>query len=389
MSFLVLLACTSGPVFTEVPVESSDGGAIRAWASVDDWRKETFVFGDDASTPLADYLFVVDSSPSTKQIIEKLTAGFAAMADERVWPSRARIAVMNTIPADPDDLTKAHPAMDDPTLSAREPGFGRLVSRDGIARFRRTASLWQAMRFQYDGCDAWFGPGDVDANGVPCFLGNTQTSRTIGPLEAGLTAFGQLLERNAGKPTFRSGAAVNVIFVSDTHDPGFDPFKKNGDPDPRWARIAPLEKSRPTFAQLRDLLSRDNVVSSFRLHAIAPEEECVERWMDIDGTYFDEVAASGGKMIDICGAEASDYADFLRSIADAPVDAPIFPLATPATTVRSVVVDGESVDWSILPDRRTIVAQPELTVGTRELDVVYRAVDAEAHPAVPDVAPLR
>src|SRR5262249_45377604 len=131
--------------------------------------------------------------------------------------------------------------------------------------------------------------------------------------------------------------AVNVVFVSDTHDPGLDPFRKDGSEHPKWGRgAAELEASRPHFEELRALVDRDNLVASLRLHAIAPEEECVERWMDIDGTYFDEVLASGGSMLDICGAEPEDYAEFLRKIARSPIERPVLPLGRAIVGVEGV-----------------------------------------------------
>lgn len=370
---LLWLACE--PKFEEIPVES--GGAVRSYAATDDLRKDVFVLGDEMGTPYADYLFVLDSSPSTRRIVDALTEGFAALAKDGVFPERSRIAVTNMVPADPRDLALAHPGLDRPDLSAKEPGFGRLIDRAGIARYREQAPRSIAARFVHDGCDAWFAPSDVDDHGVPCIVANTQPSRSFGPLEAGLTAFGQLLQRNAGQATFRPGAAVNVIFVSDTHDPGLDPFRKNGTEHPKWAKgAAELEATRPTYEALRQLVERDNVVASLRLHAIAPEEECVERWMDIDGTYFDEVAASHGEMLDICGAGPDDYADFLRRIARSPVDRPVLPFGRPVSDVESVREDGWRVGWSLVSDRQVVVPGTEMPDTSEEIEVIYRPMDS-------------
>ncbi|MCB9676146.1 MAG: hypothetical protein H6737_13580 [Alphaproteobacteria bacterium] len=336
---LLLAACAD----QMAPVEVLDdgGNAYAAWEDAQGRRLEAFEWGAGARNQVVDYVFVLDNSVSMNMVIEKVRKGFASLGPEQ-FPPETRIAVLSTLPADPDDLSRLHDAVPVRVLQD-DAGFGQFVSGRSIAKARKNKKLRGSYPLRGCGDTGWFRPGDKNAGGVPCLVAHTQTTLRAAETEAGLTAFAQLLQRNAGKLTFRPGAAVNVVFVSDTHDPGVG------------ARVAgDLLDDRPTADELVELIQRDNIVSSIRFHAIAPELECVERWMHLGPAYFDVADYTGGAVIDMCTAE--DYRPILDAVLDdgARPTKPVFALGADAESIESVTVDGNPASWTLHPTKRVV-----------------------------------
>jgi len=197
-------------------------------------------------------------------------------------------------------------------------------------------------------------------------VAHTQISSTPVRVEAGLSALQQFLQKRSGQSTFREGAAVHVIFVSDTHSPGL-----SGGPG-RLLKTG-LEVDPITYDALHQLVDADNMVSSFKVHAIAPATECVEEWAHLGPRYFDVADASGGSTLDICTAE--DYSDFIRSVVEGSgrVDTPIFALGRPTSAVHQVLLDGESVSFDIVGDGTAVRLKSfEEVDADRKLTVRYR-----------------
>src|SRR6185312_11926258 len=108
-------------------------------------------------------------------------------------------------------------------------------------------------------------------------------------------------------PLFRTGAAANVVFVSDTHDPGVPG-------DSPW--FDALDGLRPSFDALAERAYAAQALASFRVHAIAPREDCTaEDWSAAGPTYFDAARAGGGRILDLCTAGPDDYVDLVRRMA--------------------------------------------------------------------------
>jgi hypothetical protein len=331
-----------------VPVNADGGNAYAAWEGANGRRLEAFEWGGSARNQVADYLIVLDNSVSMDKVIDRVRAGFASLKPE-MFPPEARIAVMSTLPGRERERQPVrgplrfdlHPAVGSRDVYKHDPGFLRLVDDEGI-RTLRSARPDVADRFPLDGCDAWFAPGAVNAAGQPCIVAHTQGLLASAHSEAGLTAFRQLLERHTGTPIFRPGAAVNVIFVSDTHDPGVS------------RKAADLLADRPTAAELAELVDRDNVVSSLRFHAIAPETECVERWFGFGPAYFEAAEATGGAVLDLCTAQ--DYRPILEKAFDegARPTRPRFALGAEVEQVDDVRVDGTSTSWTLTGTGRVV-----------------------------------
>jgi len=352
---IALSGCASEMV--SVDVTGDGGNAYAAWEDAQGRRLEAFDWGAGARNQVVDYVFVVDNSVSMRSVIGKVRKGFESL-DTDAFPPETRIAVLSTLPADPDDLSRLHNAVP-PKVLRHDAGFGHFVSAKTIRRAKRVKRL--ASSYPMEGCgdDGWFRPGETNAAGESCLVAHTQSTLMVAETEAGLTAFKQLLQRNEGQLTFRPGAAVNVVFVSDTHDPGVG------------ARVAgDLLTDRPTAEELIELVDRDNVISSLRFHAIAPEVECVERWFHLGASYFDVADATGGATIDMCTAE--DYRPILDQLFDdgaRPIK-PVFALGSKAQSVESVTVDGIDTPFTVHPSGRVVQVDlpdaPASAVGSTE-----------------------
>ncbi len=367
LSPLLLALAACGPDWQ--PADPGYGAALEAFEA-DGNRMETFTVGGDSTSPLVDYLFVVDGSVSMAQVLNRFEEGVRTLSAEGVFPERARIAVMNTTPADPADPTKPHPLVGGKRQAKAAPGFMGLVDADSLAAYVRQFPRVKGQLVQ-PGCSAWFEPGAVNSNGVPCLVAHTQVDLQQVVAEAGLTAFEQLV-RNHDGPLFRGGANVNVVFVSDTHDPGVPSHRANGKPArlDRLIGSQQLVVDRPDFAELRALVESTQPIASFRVHAIAPESECAEPWAEFGPSYFDAVDAAGGQRIDVC--TALDYAPFLRSTISegAVAQAPVFALGRPADAVQSVTVDAVPTDYSL--DRGAVVLKRGLPTERAEVTITYR-----------------
>lgn len=317
-------------------VSTAGSNAFSAYESASGARVESFYFGGDASNAVVDYVFVLDNSISMQRVLERVRKGFDSLEPDR-WPADARIAVLSTLPHDLDDPEKLHPSVATEVPTAiHDPGFTQLVSAESIAWLKEHGNEKIRRRFRAQGCDEWFRPDDVGTDGVKCIVAHTQIAQQAVVAEAGLTALKQLLDRNEGEAIFRPGASVNVVFVSDTHDPG-----ANGAPG------KDLLAARPTAEQLVKLIERDNSVSSVRFHAIAPQTECVEKWKAFGPAYFDAAEATGGAKLDMCSTD--DYRPILNAVLaeGSKPTKPVFALGAPAQTVHEVTVDGEPVKWTL------------------------------------------
>lgn len=355
----------SQPVYQTVDVSTQRGAAVEIFEdAVSGQREEVFYYGGTTQTPLADYLFVVDNSSSMNGVVEKVRAGFASLAENNPFPPKAHIAIMGTTPSEPGtDLSIPHPVVKASKMKY-DPGFLRLVDDKALSTYRTRVPKRSDM-FPMSGCEAWFTPTEVNADGVPCIVAHTQIGMTATTTEAGLTSFKQILEKSREEPLFRRGAAVNVIFVSDTHDPGFHP---NEDTQDMWDQLV---AARPDFGELQQIVARDHLVASLRLHAIAPKTQCGESWSQIGPSYFEVVEQSGGHIADMCTTD--DYAPLIDAIArdGAVINRGIFPLSRDAANIREVLVDGTPASFSVDDSGGVLVLDGAVPTTETRVEIRY------------------
>jgi hypothetical protein len=341
------------------------GAAVASWEKeAGRMRMETFQFGP-SDTPVADYLFVIDDSTSMNRMLEKFHRGIDSLIEPGAFPAHARIAVMNTTPADAEKPRKPHGLVPYSDGYRKVPGFRALVSKRRIEAYREIADPAVAERFDLDGCTSWFSPQQLNSQGHPCLEAHTQLSLLRSKVEAGSVSLRQWLERTAGKERFRPGAAVNIVFISDTHDPGMLPPQNPN----RSEAYEDLLDQQPSYGELMNLVEKDDLVSSFRLHAIAPMEECGESW-EIE-TYALLAEESDGLSLDFC--EAEDYGALIKEIAEAgaKIQRPVFPLGYTAQEIQSVSLEGEEVDWSLKSGGRVLVVGGDFEGRGGSLEIQY------------------
>jgi hypothetical protein len=206
---------------------------------------------------------------------------------------------------------------------------------------------------------------------VPCLLAHTQLSLHRSVAESGLVSFRQLVEKSRRGGLFREGAAVNVVFVSDTHDPGFGPAEPESFMEEAFDELVALQ---PSFEEMKVEVAHRHLVSSFRVHAIAPKSECSEPWMqDLDPVYFDVATAGGGVIADVC--TTTDYSGLIREIGrlGSEIQVGVFPLAqgVGALEIDEVLVGGESVPWTLSSSGRSVVVGGEMSGAKETIRIRY------------------
>ena len=116
---------------------------------------------------------------------------------------------------------------------------------------------------------------------------------------------------------------------------------------------------------------------SFRVHAIAPESECSEPWIDVlDPVYFDVAREGGGVLADSC--TTTDYSGVIRSIAElgAEIQSGVYPLSLAEgrqqVEVESVLLGETPISWTMSPSGRALVIDDKMASEKQEITVRYR-----------------
>lgn len=345
-------------------------------------REDSFQLGKDAPT-LTDVLFVVDNSISMRVVLDSVQDGFDALTAEGVFPARTRIAVTGTTPMD-RDLRSPHRSVRLRDVVRHDPGFRGLVDGQRLQAFREAMGEGIRERMPLPGCGAWFAPTETVPGmpGVTCLTAHTQIAETPHGVEAGLVSFNML--RVQQPDLFRPGASINVVFVSDTHDPGI------AADDPGYDELITL---RPDAVLLAEQLTEDFDAAAVRFHAIAPASDCTQEPWTGD-SYYAAAEATGGQMVDVCTATPADYVALAKRIAEVgsrPTQ-PVVSLSAPAEEVDSVQVDGQSVGFSIGASGRALLLDGALSDRTADVRVRYRAATAPTSarhaPASPPAGPV-
>jgi hypothetical protein len=296
-------------------------------------QAQTFSFGGNSASQKADYLFVLDNSPSMVNTLNKLATGFASLTKD-TFPKDAKIGVTYQMVAAGNNLNQY---MDrgarDGAASDVEPGFLRLVSKDSITNYKATGGS-KANKFPMPGCDEWFDPGATDSDGNDCLTAHTQISLRGGPCEAGSVSYHELVTKMGNTSLFRKGSVVNVVFVSDTQDPGCG-----------GAKADTIKAKYKTFDEMKELTAANSPgMAGFTMHAIAPAKKCGISEGSVSGTRYYELAdAKNGQKLDICNS--NDYSGVITDIINTTsTELPIYALNEKATSILSVWVDGKKLE---------------------------------------------
>ncbi len=319
-------------------------GAALPEQFLDGEKTENFQLSLEAAIkPKVDYVFVVDNSDSMRSIISGVRQGFTSIASKALFPEDSRVGVMS--------MTVQESA----SSKAKLVGFLQLANKKQITNSKRSNS----SKAEYPGCDSWFEPSEKDAKGNYCLVSASQfTLHGLG-VEAGITAFQRTILA-ANKGFFRKNALVNVIFVSDTHEPG-----KNN------AQLI-AELSQKGYPEMEALVKGNSDIQSLRFHAIAPIAGKCSSENTWGFSLHKLVDASGGTKQHCLGA---DYESFMTDMVKKSVGVEEVSFALPANVVaiNSVEIDGNEVAFQVDQANR------EMTVQVNPADYPTGAkVDVEA-----------
>lgn len=216
----------------------------------------------------ADILFVLDESVSMREINSAVTTGFSRISTA-TFPADTRMAVTNMAPAFFDNPNALSINFNLPWNTSKpeigdQPGFIRLINGNSIQNFRsKRPNL--AGQFPHAGCnETWLRPNDVNSQGQNCLVAHSQVASIGIGVEAGTISLQQLAIRYrlANTRLFREGALVNIVFVSDTHEPGVETgfFGTAGAPS-----------RAPTLSDLQSAIEESSPgILGIKMHGIVP-----------------------------------------------------------------------------------------------------------------------
>lgn len=330
-----------------------------------------------ATPPPNDFVFVVDNSRSMRPLIEKFVNGFEKLSAED-YPKDARLSVMSTMIAMPDDFSKpmeassitsgicAEAGKSQQTVGQQvtheikvlssEPGFLKFIKASETNAFAQSINAYKLFEGNSNrhGCtfshseirtnyftsplcaSEWFSPSDKNSAGQSCLKSAMLNISGLSFVEAGMTAISQMMEKNRSNPLFREGASVHFVVISDTHDPGFE--------DESGLIAMPVP---PSFQKIDAAVRGNSKVSSVKLHGVVPFAKCPSGGTGGEETYgfsyLKEIKASAGIQKDSCVANA-DYKQIVNQIFSEAKK--LAPFRLKARAVKDVEVKVNGTKWS-------------------------------------------
>ena len=304
-----------------------------------------------------DYLIVLDNSTSMSSVIDNLKFGISSMTTAGKFPENSKIAVTSTMIADYNDLMGLHKLQRNYNGALYEPGFLKLIDKNNIDNFINNTYKF-ADQFPLEGCDdAWFSPSQFHINGHSCLEAAVQITAYVTAIEAGIHSLTQLVLVNADSSLFRENAHVNVIFVSDTHDPG-QPESKT--------EVQELIDSQLNSDEIIQLIKQNNNVSSVKFHAIAPLKKCSSEPEMIKKSYFELAQDSGGLIIDIC--DKVDYGTEFSKIIDLSTAPEAFNVPEQVVEIDRVLINNSEIENYVFDSESKTVTLIDLPTDT-QLDI--------------------
>ena len=316
---------------------------------------EFFDFGNNSASPSVDYLIVLDNSCSMDAITEAVKSGFLSLLDKNVLPERSQVAVMSTLTASDDNFNITGRGIAKYDGIDAEPGFLDFINKSAIDNFKANSSDF-TDQFPLNGCEnKWFSPNQTNPAGNFCLESALQTAKSCLGAEAGILAFKQLLEKYEMQ-LFRSSSILNVIFVSDTHDPGVNNLK--------------LMEATPDYTDLVTATNKHNILAGINFHALAPDSKCTDESLH-NKTYYTLAAESRGYTLDPCIED--DYSEFMHQMvteSQSPNRA-VFTVSQEPQRILSIHVDGMPWEDYQFLNTRTIEVKGLDAEERHQIEIIY------------------
>jgi hypothetical protein len=213
-------------------------------------------------TSPTDILFILDDSCSMSTIATSMADGFSSLQSFS-YPDNTLMGLTYMTPAKQDVngiIDFATPFM--PKLKISSPGYLSLVNKERVDGYLTDQSN-HASYFPKKACNnEWFFPNEQNIDNQYCLDAASQLAPICTGIEAGLVSLEQVLKRHTlnGKRLFREGAFVNIILVSDTHEPGGNYFG-----------LANAPERMKTYEELLSVINDNSPnVASLKISGILP-----------------------------------------------------------------------------------------------------------------------
>ena len=191
-----------------------------------------------------------------------------------------------------------------------------------------------------------FTPKDQDAKNNYCLVSATMFKLAGTGYEAGISSFDNFLDAQKNAQPFRTGALLNVIFFSDTHDIGKS--SNNG------TKKLTQRRDAYTYEGLAAKVKNISNVQSVKFHAVAPIKGQGNCGSEADHgiyAYSKLVKASSGKEAHCSGL---DYAEFISDMVSNSKKSNKI-LSIPETLTKDkidrVLVAGKKVEFLVNPEK--------------------------------------
>lgn len=353
---------------TEGPQGSFDNEVDGESVTDSEDMMDTFRLKVQKPAEKVDYLFVLDNSCSAEELRLKSQQAMSSLVGQvGILPADAKIATMTTAHGMKGNLKNMGVGYADKGFSSVEPGFLSFYTSGARSALANKKPGLVAKKYPIAGCEnEWFSPDETNDAGELCIEAAFQSANTCTNTEAGILAFIQLLDKNKGRSLFRDGSIVNVIFISDTHDPGIRP---GANADAIIAQHLP-------YKDLKAKVEKDNKIAGLKFHTISPSSEAAATCGEGNyggGSYNILAAASQGKSMGCSGNV--DYQGFMKDmvILSKYIDSETFSLSQVAGTISSVKVNGKEVtDYDVDLAANTITVKGLAAGLEGQVEVVYK-----------------
>lgn len=345
-------------------------------------------YSDVKRTAPTDILFILDDSCSMRTIATSMASGFDSLQSSK-YPDDTKMGLTYMAPVKQDDmggldfLTPYHR-----NVPLESPGLVKLVTKQTIADYVAAAPE-HTSSFVAEGCDdAWFSPNQKGSDGKSCLEAVSQLAPICTGVEAGLVTLEQTLKNynSQGKRLFREGAFVNIIFISDTHEPGANYFGKPNAPQKMKSYeeiLSVINTNSPNIFSLKMAgilpipVDGAPIYNGLKVIGDIPqndEEAKINGEKFYDYSYLPYIKRTGGS---VSHAKTGDWSGLAASLVeDSKVAGTILvSLKESAKKIYLITINDSEIQedqWSLSSDGRVLTLDYRADANTAiDIDVIY------------------
>lgn len=335
-----------------------------------------------------DILFVLDDSCSMATIAGSMASGFTSLAST-TYPGNTKMGLTYMAPAKVESdgsLNLSTPYHSNVPIESA--GFIKLVTKQSMNNYVDAYPEHESY-FPEQGCnDEWFSPDQKGDDGNSCLTAVSQLAPLCTGVEAGLVTLEQTLKSYSiqGKRLFRENAFVNIIFVSDTHEPGANYFGRSGAPEKMKSYeeiISVINSNSPNISSLKmagilplpveghEIYDGLNVIGN---KPQTTDEAYINAEADWDFSYLPFIKRTDGA---VSHANSDDWVGIAQSLVEDSKSTGTLILNLKSNAIKIYIVSINNIqvpedDWSISSDGSVITLKYSSDANTTlNIDVVY------------------